>query len=223
MKSDISKLQQDFDDHVYDKILEKNVTVAQIKICLYTIPVQRKDISKVFFEKICGETSNDLSVEAIWYRLSNYWNFLYYSLLEHIVNQLFAEENLKTSMHGYKKSLKTFQCMTRLCDFANFSTNISKKLSEQDSRDLIVALDARWNTYTLEDLERLTEIIAQHSVLPSFSMTLKSIVCGCIELTWTIPTVLVREITGMSELCRTHNVTSVTKSVDNLPQIELFS
>ena len=52
----------------------------------------------------------------LWVKLGNYWNFLNFDLLEHVVSK-FGNENLEHKMESYKCDLQSSRKATRLCDF----------------------------------------------------------------------------------------------------------
>ena len=146
---------------------------------------------KIFFQQLTDFVEKDTTTEKIWMKLSGYWNFLNYTLLENLVHK-FGDLTLKADMKKYVKDLRKFRNETRLCEFTrHFSIQLKEHdLQEHDLQDFVIKLEQRWDEYTLEDLEKLKESITQEFFFPSFAMRIRSIKSGCIVVTWTIPTLI---------------------------------
>ena len=158
----------------------------------------------------------DTTVDKIWFKLTTYWNFLNYFLLEQVVCK-FGDTGLKTSMGNYVTKLKAFRCETLLCDFAKCSAKISRNMTEDDFNLLAAKLNQNWEKCNLEDLENLTEKFTHRFYLPSFALTLKDIRPGCIHITWAIPAVIGASLKDnmensgdISGFCKEHGITSLT-------------
>ena len=106
-------------------------------------------------EKLCSDISKELTLGKVWFKLSTYWNFLNYFLLEQVICE-FGDRNIKDSMEEYKSKLKVFLCNTCLHDFAKYSTKIRADLTVEDFHLLAMKLKKNWEKCTLEDLENLT-------------------------------------------------------------------
>ena len=82
----------------------------------------------------------------VWIKLNSYWNFLNYTLLEHVINEFCdSRGDLIAMMESYKRKLKEFRCKTRLCDFAEHYKCVNKSLAEIDRKTLTVKLAKKWD------------------------------------------------------------------------------
>ena len=172
-------------DRTYDVIKEQNIEVNKLKCRLINLSIQKRNQHKDCLEEVRPENT----VGGVWYKLSVYWNFLNYTLLEHLANT-FGDELLQEDIQNYKKKLESFRRETRLCVFADFY-NKAECFENEAVMKLKVKLDKNWEKWTLQDLENWKEKITEKLLLPSFVMKLESVEPGCISITWTIPCVFV--------------------------------
>ena len=199
----------------FSAIQEKKITVDVFVINLVNTPVEHRNMHKEFFDMVIIELCKEPSLVKVWYSLSQYWNFLSYSLLEQVVCD-YGDEDLNTDMEDYKKELKEFRCRTRLCDFAKYSIKINENLSEQNLKRFTIKLGQSWDECTLEYLENLSEKISQKFFLPSFSLVLQDIKPGCISVTWAVPAMIAVSLkenienTDMGEFCKEHVIMAIS-------------
>ena len=163
----------------------KEQNIADIKCRLHNLPIQRKKQHKECLAEVVRENT----VENVWCKLSNYWNFLNYSLVEHLANT-FGDKPLQDDIQGYKRNLESFRCKTRVCVFAYFY-NKDESIENEAVMKLRVKLKENWEKWTLQDLENWKGKITEKLFLPNFVMKLESVEPGCISITWTIPCVFV--------------------------------
>ena len=198
-------------DMTFDQIKTKNPDVVRFIARLVSLPIKYRELHKEFFTQLMEFVEKDTTIERIWMKLSEYWDFLNYTLLENLVHK-FCDHTLKANMEEYVKGLKRFRTKTLLCEFTQYCNKINKELPEHDLREVVVKLKKHWDECTLEDLEELKENITQQFFLPSFVMRLKSIKPGSIVVTWTIPmfiaSALRQNIQNMdiSEFCKENEI-----------------
>ena len=212
---DTGELEQTFSDityHTLDIVNEQGITPYDFKRQLISLPVKNKSLHKEFLEQLWPQISS-ATVDDIWFKLEMYWDFLNYTLLEHLVNK-FGGNALKASMQEYKESLKEFRCKTRLCDFArHFKDQVNRYLVGQELMKLLeVKFAKNWDECTLEDLENWKESITQKLLLPSFVLILTDTDSGCVSVTWAIPAIFAAsvmediETMEMAEFCVEHSI-----------------
>ena len=195
----------------------KNVDINEFKYKLiFALPPQNKVQHQEFLEKNCLQISDATRIEEIWMKLSNYWNYLNFSLLEHVI-KTFCGEALMARMEEYKKKLKVFRHTTRLCVFAEYYKTIPKcLLVDEDLKEFVVKHDKNWNMCTLQDLENWKESLTQKLLIPLFIMNPKEINMGCVSITWAIPAIFTLSLVeklktlDMSEFCDEHKIMSLT-------------
>ena len=168
-------------DRTYDVIKEQNIEVNRLKCRLINLPIQRKKQHKECLIEVRPENT----VEDVWCKLSNYWNFLNYTLLEHLA-KTFGDKLLQEDIQNYKEKLESFRCRTRVCIFAEFYHK-EECIENEAVMKLKVKLEENWEKWTLQDLENWKGKIMEKLLLPSFVMKLESVEPGCISITWTIP------------------------------------
>ena len=198
----------------FDKIKEKNPDVSKFRQCLTNISIKYRKHHKEFFMQLLDHVEKDTTIDHVWIRLSGYWDFLNYTLLENLIHK-FGDRILKTDMDEYVHCLKKFRATTRVCDFAKYCTEINEDLSERDLKDFVVKMKQHWDRCTLEDLEKMKKYISQKFFLPSFVMSIKDIQPGSIIVTWTLPTLIalaimeILETTSVREFLNKNGVESI--------------
>ena len=209
IKHDIEILEREFGvlvDSAFNKV--RDVKLDIFKSRLVNLPIKHKHLHKDFFQKFEAEiTSGDLN--KMWFTLNGYWDYLNYSLLEHIISK-FGDCELQRQFQDYKKKLTEFHHRTRLRDFVGEYCEILP-----DQKLFALKLDERWDDCTLEDLEMLKANITQKFFLPSFVLQLQEIRPGCINITWAVPHLIASalketlENTDTKEFYKTHGILSI--------------
>ena len=200
----------DMADRTLDIITDKEVTVQLFKKRLINLNVRNKEMHEEFLDSnIFAETSVE-SVKGMWRKLSNYSNFLNYTLVEHMIKKFGCRDLLET-MKAYKRKLEIFRSKTRLCDFAIIFKGITK------CKEVLmeVKFDKNWETCTLQDMEEWKESLTQKLLLPSFTVNPKDISTGCVTITWAIPAMftpsLVEKLKTLDKnFCKEHKIMSLT-------------
>ena len=170
----------------YDKIIEKDINVNRFKARLMTLPIKYKEEHEDFFKQIENELEKESTINSIWIKLSKYWNFMNYTLLENLIRNI-GDRSLKQNMKSYLSSLETFRRNTRLCDFAEHCPAVESRPSEADLKEFVLYLKLDWETCTLEQLEELKGHIIRKFLLPSFALILKKVSHGSLIVTWLLP------------------------------------
>ena len=200
----------------YDTIDDMRMSVGRLKARLVSLPIQYKEEHEQFFQQTEAELDSCSSMDAIWRKLSRYWNYLNYTLLESFVESL-DDASLTGKMKQYVGSLHLFQQCTRVCDFAQHcpSTIRKRKEEEEDLKEFVLRLDLNWEVCTLEDVDRLAGHIMRKFHLPSFAMSLKEASCGSLQVTWLLPTLLAMHIrtdaenTDLASFRKEHGILSI--------------
>ena len=213
----MKQLENNFGDIViktYDILKMMDIDVGRFRARLITLPFEYKEEHKDFFQQIEDELEKESTIDCIWYKLSKYWNFLNYTLLENLIHHL-DDHALKRKMDDYLSSLKEFQCSTRLCDFAKCCLAIEKRPSEADLKKFVIDLNLEWETCTLEKLEELKGHIIRKFLLPSFALILEKVSHGSLIITWLLPAKIVLRLMetleniDTGEFCKEHRINSI--------------
>ena len=150
------------------------------------LPIKYKEEHKEFFNEIEYELEKESTIHCIWMKLSKYWNFMNYTLLENLIRHI-RDHSLKQNMKSYLSSLESFRRNTRLCDFAMYCPAVENRPSESDLKEFVLHLKLNWETCTLEQLEELKGHIIRKFLLPSFALDLKKVLSGSLIVTWLMP------------------------------------
>ena len=200
----------DMADRTLDIITDKEVTVQLFKKRLINLNVRNKEMHEEFLDSNIFAETNAESVKDMWRKLSNYSNFLNYTLVEHTIKK-FGDRDLLETMKAYKRKLEIFRSKTRLCDFAIIFKGITK------CKEVLmeVKFDKNWETCTLQDMEEWKESLTQKLLLPSFTVNPKDISTGCVSITWAIPAMftpsLVEKLKTLDKnFCKEHKIMSLT-------------
>ena len=181
---------------------------------LLAVDVFQKDEHEEFINEHLLKIDPETTFHDLWAKLSKYWNFLNFDLLEHVVN-VFGNEDLKHKMESYECDLESFRMATRLYDFIDCWPVKGRTPPETKLREFVAKMKHDWDNCTLEDLESLKWVITRKFFLPSFAFLLKQIKEGCVMVTWLIPVPFVNALqerfeTESHELFTEHKIEAVT-------------
>ena len=152
-ESDIKSLQDDFRAIVKKAFTAiRDVPVDIFVAGLSNLSLEHMAVHREFIEKMNLELRKDSTLINVWVRLTTYWNFLNYFLLEQVVIE-HGTDDLRKAMKEYEEKVNKFRCRTRLSDFAKYFSKISSKEFKENLSLLKAKLDQRWDKCTLEDLD----------------------------------------------------------------------
>jgi len=176
-------------DKVQDGLLEQNIPLHRLKRCITRLPASIKYQHITFVEEKLKAITHSESMEEIFGVLNLYWDFLNYTLLEHIVTN-FGNNDTKAAMANYVTELVAFRKVTNLLDFISHWPCTGKV--PPDMSRLVIKMNKDWSNCTLEDVEQFRKTLTQKLLLPSFAVLLRDAEQGCISLTWLIPSSIVK-------------------------------
>ena len=176
-------------DKVQDGLLEQNIPLQRLKRCITRLPASIKYQHITFIRENLTDIKESESMEDIFLLLNLYWDFLNYTLLEHIVTN-FGNNDTKAAMANYISGLVTFRKATNLSDFISHWPCTGKV--PPDMSRLVIKMDKDWSNCTLEDVEQFRRTLTQKLLLPSFAVLLRDAEQGCISLTWLISSSIVK-------------------------------
>ena len=168
-----------------DKVQEEhNIPLQRLKRCITLLPASTKDQHIAFIRENLREIKESKCMEDIFLLLNFYWDFLNYTLLEHIVTE-FGNNDTKAAMGKYVCELVAFRKVTKLSEFITH-WRCTGKVPPDMSR-LVIKMEKDWSNCTLEDVEQFKGTLTQKLLLPSFAVLLRDAEQGCISFTWLIP------------------------------------
>ena len=163
----------------------------RLRARLVLLDVSRKHEHQEFINNHLMNFHQKMTFTDLWARLGNYWDFLNFDLLEHIINK-FGSARLKHKMKSYKRDLQSFRKSTRLCDFISCWPVRGQTPPETELREFVAKVGHHWDNCTLEDLEKLKGVITHKFFLPEFVLRLRELKEGCITIIWLIPVPFVK-------------------------------
>ena len=214
-KAAIKRLEEMFDDLVLGTRKYMTTTHVDVQDLLHSItrlPGDLKSEHELFIEKKEKKLSRAKKIEDVFLTANRYWDFLNYSLLQHIIDR-HASDEIKKEMKGYANEIAQFRNKTCLRVFSKVYRRKPKK-ADDHFKKLVSEHKIDWSTATLEDVEQFRNDICSELSLSAFSLQLAAITTGSVVLTWLVPQSLVahiqKAITLSSQTMRKHHVSQLT-------------
>ena len=180
-KKQIDKLEAHFykiTSKTYKKVKEEGMDVDDLRLYVSSLLPEYKHSGEHtgFFEMMDEQSDQCSTLAKLWSKLSRYWDYLNYTLLEGLIHRL-DDESLVQEMDHYLSSLRSFEASTRVCDFAKCCASNKPHIIE-NLKKLVVKLDLDWETCTLAKLDELQGNLIRKFNLPNFSMILEEVTFG---------------------------------------------
>ena len=165
VRQHVRQLQTRFRDlaiNTYRILIRKHVHVdlGFFRSSLLALDVFQKHEHQQFINDHLMKIDPAMTFDDLWAKLNNYWNFLNFDLLEHIVS-IFGSEELKQKMESYKHDLQFFRKATRVCDFISCWPVRGQTPPKKEVRKFVAKMKHDWDNCTLEDLETLRGVITR--------------------------------------------------------------
>ena len=103
-------------DKSQDGLIENNIPLQRLKRCITRLHASIRYQHIAFIRENMKAITHAESMEEIFGVLNLYWDFLNYTLLEHIVNE-FGNNDTKAAMVNYVTELVAFRKATNLSNF----------------------------------------------------------------------------------------------------------
>lgn len=185
--SQIQEFEERFEKLQFASLTEleqKQLDIKRFRHSLVLLPAKIKKEHALFLKENLPTISKAESIDEIFMQLNLYWNFIDYSLLEHIVSR-FCSEELKKDMAHYVSDLDAFRK----------STTISQMIRSWPGRmeppphfsRVICKLNCDAAVYTLHELDQLRVRFCHEFSLSDSIMMLHSFIEGSVVVVWVIP------------------------------------
>ena len=214
-KAAIKLLEEMFDDLVLGTRKYMTTTHVDVQDLLHSItrlPGDLKSEHELFIEKKEKKLSRAKKIEDVFLTANRYWDFLNYSLLQHIIDR-HASDEIKKEMKGYADEIAQFRKKTCLRVFSKVYKRKPKK-ADNHFKKLVSEHKFDWSTATLEDVEQFRNDICSELSLSAFSLQLAAVTTGSVVLTWLVPQPLVahiqKAITLSSQTMKKHHISQLT-------------
>ena len=159
--------------------LEPSIFLSRVT----TLRVSDRTQHRSFIQENLINIPPPVTFEKIWSRLTIYWDFMNYGLLEHVINKL-GGEDLKHQMQVYVQELSTFKGRTRLCDFIDSWPCKDDRPAKDELKKIVIKMNQEWTKCTLQDVESFRTALIHKFFLPEFDLILQNANSGCVCVTW---------------------------------------
>ena len=190
--TEMDELENEFDslkDDVFESV--KTQPVDTFKVRLTSFSIKDKEHHMEYVKEMIDKKD---SITDIWIELNDYFNFLNYEILQHILRK-FKSADLQTRMDAYKVKIKNLFRCTRICDFIEcWPIHGCEPPVEKLQHFIEINSCKDWETCTLEDLDTLKGRLATKLLLPKFILILEKASSGSLAVTFSIPPSLVTQL-----------------------------
>ena len=193
-------------------MIRNKIEVLHLHHSIIRLPGDLKNEHLIFVKTVKAELKKAESIADIFFTVDDYWDFLNYSLLEHIIDR-HASDNVKKEMAEYVVQVNAFRRKTRLDKFSKIYKRKEKKVDEK-FRTLVTEHDIHLSTTTLEKVEEIRHDVCSELSLREFSLQLAAVAPGSLVITWLVPQSLVayiqKSVKLSSPAMRKHHVSQLT-------------
>ena len=191
--SQMDSLETEFEtlkDDVFESVKTQPVDTFKVRLTSFTI--KDKEHHMEYVKEMIDKKD---SITDIWIELNDYFNFLNYEILQHILKK-FQNAELQIRMDEYKTKIKNFFRCTHICDFIECWPihGCEEPPVEKLQHFIEIKICKNWETCTLEDLDNLKGRLATKLLLPKFILILEKASSGSLAVTFSIPPSLVTQI-----------------------------
>ena len=213
-KGEEKQLEKMFDDiilRVRKDIMRNKIDIPDLRHSIIRLPGDLKSEHEFFIDKVKAELKKAESIEDIFLILDDYWDYLNYSLLEHIVDRHVSSDEIKKEMTEYAKEIRSFRMKTRL----NIFYHVHKRRPKVDEKFRSAVAKQDIDRFTaLEDVEKFRNDLCSELSLQTFSLQVAVVAQGCVEITWLVPPSLVAYILETMKLSSptmtSHHISKLT-------------
>ena len=174
----IAKLEEEYaeiESLVLGTIGEENVPVKKMLRWVQVLPMVLKAQFSELLQTQAKAMSTASNTDELFFILSQYWNSLHPSLLEHLVKKL-QNAILKDRMSCYMKELQTFRSSTTLGEFVDkWIGRVPPGLNE-----FIMEVGDEWKVRSVHDLEHFRIQLSRQKCFNGQMPYMKKVISGSI-------------------------------------------
>ena len=194
-------------------MISSKVEVRHLRQSFFLRPRDLRSEHKAFVKENKAELKGAESIEDLFITADEYWDFLNFSLLKHLINR-HASEEIKVEVVEYGQQICAFRKKTPLNIFSKvYQRKEIRKVDEKFSK-IITEHNIDWSTATLEDVEMFRNQLCSELSLYEFSLQVAVLISGSVVITWLVPQSLVayflKSVKLSSQSLRDHHVTKFT-------------
>ena len=207
--------------HTYLRLVEMKIDIKDFYAHGSGMNPSLRHVAGNFFKQ-CFKATSDMV--DFWGELNRFWDFYNFELLQHIIQTMFddiddsllrkMEENeretfiekigsLRIDMETYEKEITDFSSKTKVCDFFRIWPFGMPKpdLEEARLREVVLKVEKSWEDYTLLDIKKTANIIAQEFFLSREFLLIGGVKKGSVSILWYVPPSVARLLEkGMAEV-----------------------
>lgn len=166
---------------VLETIRQRDIPVKTMLQWVLVLPMMLKAQFSESLQVQRKEMSGASNIDELFLILSQYWNSLQPSLLEHLVTKL-QDAELRIRMKGYIRDLDNFRKRTILGDFVDKWMGIVPPGLEE----FIVELGEEWKGKTLHDLEQFRVQLSRQKCFSGHMPFTKKVISGSIMVVFAV-------------------------------------
>ena len=173
-------------------MISNKVDIRHLRHSITRLPGDLKDEHEQFLREEREEIRKAEKVEDVFFTAENYWDFLNYSLLQHLIDR-HASDNIKEEMEVHDHRIIVFRKETFLCTFSKAYRRKPKHI-DHEFREMVTEHKIDWSVATLEDVEQFRNCICSEISLRKFCLQLAAVTLGSVVITWLVSASLVAHI-----------------------------
>ena len=194
-------------------MISNEVEVRHLRQSIFLRPGDLRSEHKSFVKENKAELKGAESIEDLFITADEYWDFLNFSLLKHLINR-HASEEIKVEVVEYGQQICAFRKKTPLNIFSKVYQRKEIRKVDNNFCKIVTEHKIDWSTATLEDVETFHNILCSELSLYEFSLQVAVLISGSVVITWLVPQSLVeyflKSVKLNSRSLRDHHVTKFT-------------
>ena len=163
---------------------EDSEFIEEFRDYLLFLPLSKKAPHVKFFHRSRDAICNAKTIRELLEFLSNYCNYSNYDLLLHLIKK-FGNAAEKDRMQDYCRSLERFEKATPVNIYL-VAIKDSENMLEEFST-VVMKMEKCTSQCTLHDVRKFKEDLCETAFLPSYSVSIKSVDKGCVQMVLCFP------------------------------------
>lgn len=164
---------------LYKTVCENNMPLEQLKFHLRAVKAsQNENLKESIFSE--DQIQAATTVHDVFHYVCEFWSFIDYELLAHLIECLGSEDD-KKRMVDYCKNFDQY-AKRRITECPSV-----KSVNDDKWKNVYIKLDSKLEDVTISDLQELRFKVSEILDISVSAIRLCCIKQGCIEVTWQIP------------------------------------
>ena len=190
VRQDIDELQDEFNDILVlaqESFESHAVPLKKFRLSVTSLCVNQKQNIPIFNQSML-EVIEKSSCDEIFSFLTRMevWDFLNFRVLQKIVKSFIPDDDeICRRISEYAPKVEEFKKKTNLQDYIRVRASGTTPIPGY--KTVMVKIDREYNMFTLADLAKEEEFLANQFLLNQFIFRLKDAGRGCVQITWLVP------------------------------------